>query len=535
VTWPDPTCNPPAPAMRRDLEHISRTRFDLVVVGGGIYGAWTALDAAQRGLTVALLEQGDFGAATSSNHHKIIHGGLRYLQHGDIRRMRQSIRERSILLRCAPELVRPMPVLVPTSSHWSQHRALLGTAILLSDLIGAGANRGLAGPQRIPRSRLIDRAACAQLAPGIDFNGSSGGALFHDAQVLSPERLIIAILRSAGAAGAALANHVRATAFLRDGQRISGVRACDMLTGAEFDVQARLVLNCVGPWSAQQAQLIEPAAADSLTVFKAAVLVVRDLGLKTALALAGRRPYSDGAEVLRRNYRNYFLTPWRGLSLVGTFYAPHDGPADTCRISEGEIRSWLDEINTACPSLALKRADVLRVLAGLLPRAGSSGPDQLVYEKRYRIIDHAHHSAPGALTVVGVKFTTARGVAERALDMAIARLGCRAAPCITAHMPLPCDPGPGPDICRESALLQSNAAALRVALRRAVRQEMACTLADALLRRTELAAVGPVPESVLSQCAAIMGEELRWNLLRRQREMQSVRALSGAGGFVHAA
>jgi glycerol-3-phosphate dehydrogenase len=524
--------------MQRDLDNLAQRQFDLLVIGGGIYGAWAALDAAQRGLTVALIEQGDFCSATSANNHKIIHGGFRYLQHGDLRRMRESIRERRVLLQNAPGLVRPLPVVVPTSTSWSRHRLLLKGALVMNDVVGAQRNRGLAEDRRLPAGRLLTRTACSELAPGIDLADATGGAMFFDAQILSPERLVLSILERASESGAVLANYVRAAAYLRDGNRIVGVRAKDVLGGGTLEVRARLVLNCVGPWSAEQLLTMGRGRnAPDLEIFKAAVLVTRDIGLKCALAVPGRRQYKDTAEMLRKNYRNFFITPWRGLSLIGTFYAPHWGSASTCQVDEGELVAWLREINEACPSLGLTRPDVYRVLTGLLPRGGGVTSAEPQYAKRYRIIDHRHtHGVGGLMSVVGVKFTTARGVIEQAIDAVAEQLNARCGDCRTHVTTLESDPTLSQDVARASAEMQASPTALRAAMQKAAREQMACTLADAVLRRTDLAVAGAPATECLRECAAAMGDELGWGLMRRDREVCGVEgSFRGGGGIVHAA
>ncbi len=154
--------------MKRDITRLSRDVFDVAIIGGGIYGASVARDAALRGLKVALVEQADFGSATSANSHKIIHGGLRYLQHGDLKRMRESIRERSILLRVAPHLVFPLPVLIPTYRDLLQGKLAMAVALKLNDLIGFDRNRDLEPQKRISRGHVISKAECLRLCPGLD-------------------------------------------------------------------------------------------------------------------------------------------------------------------------------------------------------------------------------------------------------------------------------------------------------------------------------------------------------------------------------
>ena len=174
----------------------------MLVIGAGIYGSFVAWDAALRGLSVALVDQGDFGHATSANNFRIIHGGLRYLQHGDIRRMRQSIRERMTLMRIAPHLIHPLPFLVPTYGHLARGREAMGLALWLNDLIGFDRNQ-LADPEKfLPRGSVISRDRCLELFPGVDQKGLTGGAIWYDCQMLSPERLTLSLVKAAAQAGA---------------------------------------------------------------------------------------------------------------------------------------------------------------------------------------------------------------------------------------------------------------------------------------------------------------------------------------------
>ncbi|MCG8605140.1 FAD-dependent oxidoreductase, partial [bacterium] len=191
--------------MERNLSKLQASKFDVLIIGAGIYGAWTAWDAAQRGLSVALIDKGDFGAATSSNSLKIVHGGLRYLQHADIKRVRESTAERRTLMRVAPHLIHPMPCVMPTYGHALRGKEVMQTALFLNDLICFDRNR-LSDPQKhIPRGRVVSRKECLRLIPGIDETGLSGGALWHDCQLYNSERMLMSILHSAVNVGAVVA------------------------------------------------------------------------------------------------------------------------------------------------------------------------------------------------------------------------------------------------------------------------------------------------------------------------------------------
>ena len=250
--------------IERNLGSLASREFDVLVVGGGIFGACAAWDAALRGLSVALLERRDFGSGTSANSFKMVHGGIRYLQHADMYRIRESSRERSALLRIAPHLVSPLPIMIPTYGHGREGKELLSAGMLVYDLATIDRNRGLLDPdRRIPRSRVVSREACLEALPGLEASDLTGGALFHDAQIHNTPRLTLAFLQSAASAGATIANYVEASGFLQDGDSVTGVRARDVLGGDTLDVRARMVLNCAGPWATSVRSSRRPVTKNS--------------------------------------------------------------------------------------------------------------------------------------------------------------------------------------------------------------------------------------------------------------------------------
>ncbi|MBX6343160.1 MAG: FAD-dependent oxidoreductase, partial [Thermomicrobiaceae bacterium] len=313
--------------MERDLRRLASEAFDLVVVGGGIHGAWIAWDAALRGLSVALVERGDFAGGASSNSLKIVHGGLRYLQSADLKRVRESIRERSVLLRVAPHLVRPLPFVIPLYGHGTRGPEALRVALALADLAGIDRNRGLDDDHLLPRGRVLSVAECLRYLPDIDRRGLRGGALWYDAQMRSDARIVLAVLRSAAERGAALANYVEAReVVVRDG-RVAAVRVRDRLEGAEFEVRARVVALACGAWG--QALLARAGApAPPLLLSKAMNLAVPRLFGEWGAGVPLRGPGVSG--------RMLFATPWRDHTLIGTAHLPYHGPA------EGFEPSWRD-------------------------------------------------------------------------------------------------------------------------------------------------------------------------------------------------
>ena len=214
--------------MQRNIAALTKKEFDLVIVGGGIFGACAAWDAASRGLTVALLERGDFCQATSANHFKIVHGGIRYLQHGDVYRIRESNRERNALLRIAPHLVQPLPILIPTYGHGFQGKEILAAGMRLYDVLAFDRNRGLNDPKRqIPPARFVSREECLKIFPGLDQKGLTGAATFCDGQIYNPPRLVLSFIRSAVESGAVVSNYTEAVRFLYSKNCVYGVEAKD--------------------------------------------------------------------------------------------------------------------------------------------------------------------------------------------------------------------------------------------------------------------------------------------------------------------
>jgi glycerol-3-phosphate dehydrogenase len=555
--------------MRRNLITLAERQYDLAVVGGGIYGISVARDAALRGFTVALVEQGDFGNATSSNLHKIIHGGLRYLQHGDLKRMRESIRERTILMRIAPHLVDPLPFMIPIYRNMRPGKLFTATALKLNDLISFDRNRDLDRHKIIPPGRLISPDHCRQLCPLLDPTGLTGAALFHDAQVHNADRLNLSLLLSAMKAGADAANYAQTTGFLRDGNRIKGIRVKDVLSGNIVDVRALMIVNCAGPWIDRVLQLLGISSSKSVGWCKAAVLVTRRLVQDIAVGLQSRSHYEDPDALFNKGYRFFFVTPWRDKSLIGTFQAPYDENPDHIKVSERDLHEYIQEINAAFPAADIKRGDVYFVYRGLLPITKRVNNGDIDLLKHFAIIDHAQEQGiEGLLSVLGVKYSTARDVAEKVVDLAGSKLGKNFATCRTASTPvdggemdffqafmarrLKPAMGVSPkvfehlirtygseyqrilDYCGDDRELgmpvMTGSPAIKAEVLHGVRCEMAQTLADVVFRRTELADGGYPGDACLRTCAGIMGAELRWDQEQTRHEIEEVKKIFAGRG-----
>jgi glycerol-3-phosphate dehydrogenase len=460
--------------VKRDLAALTARAHDLVVIGGGIQGAFVAWDAAQRGLSVALVEAGDFGGGASWNSLKTVHGGLRHLQRGDVAGLRESARERAALLRIAPRLVRPLRFLVPTRRGEAPSRLTLAAALRVSQALAVGTRRH--GEPAMP-VRSLSAGEVAALVPGLPRERLTGGAEWTDGQVESTERLLVGVLHAAAEAGAALGNHVEATAFERDGRAVRGVVARDREGGGTLRIGARLVVNAAG--AGLDAVLARAGVARAPVPLLHAANVV--------LARAAVPTHAVGA---RRDGRFLFLVPWRGGSIAGTAYdAAAPPPAE----------AFLAEARQAWPWAGLEARDVRLVHRGQVP--GGRG----ALWTRSRLVDHEEEDGvPGLLSVVSVKYTTARATAEEAVDRAIARLRAPAARCRTA------------------AAVLARAAPLEGTLgdqaRAAAVHEAAVHLDDAVLRRLDLGTAGRPSPAAVDEVASAMAGTLGWDAARLQCE-----------------
>jgi glycerol-3-phosphate dehydrogenase len=425
---------------------MARQPFDLLVIGGGIYGACVAWDAALRGLRVALVERADFGQATSANSLKTLHGGLRYLQEANLPLMRLMIRERRTWLRIAPAFVRPLPFLLPTGGgKLTQHKRLLQAALGVNDLMSWDRNRAVVEGLHLPGGRILTRDETLRYLPGLAGAAAgrdiTGGALWYDAQVEDTEQLLRAVLEAAVQHGAAAANYTEVSGFLQENRRVHGVQVIDRLSGQRYQISATLVVNCAGAWSDQLlAQVSGVSAGPTFHLSTAINLVTRQILPDVAAGLPSR---------WRGRSRTLFVAPWRDCSLVGTWHAPYMGRTPDYQVDEATIGECLAEINAAYPGACLSRQDVRQVHMGYLPMDPAS-PDEVRLLRKSMIRDHAQtERVEGLLSVIGVKYTTARHTAACAVDAALRKLRRPHVPCATAHTPLGGRAAGGSDLPQE--------------------------------------------------------------------------------------
>jgi glycerol-3-phosphate dehydrogenase len=424
----------------------------------------------------------------------------------------------------------------------------------------------LRGPARIPAGRVVSRAECLRLCPELDQPGITGGALYFDGQVHNPDRLNLALLLSAANAGAEAANYVEVSDFCLEGNSVTGIKARDLLGNDSFGVRARVVVNCAGPWADQLIERLgAPVKPNARNLCKLLVLVTpRLVGEDLAVGVPSRFEYNDSDAVVDKGFRYLFITPWRGTSLVGTFQTSYGQMPQDLSVAEEDVGGAVREINRALPAARLKAADVQWVLRGLVPGFERGGAQ---LQKHHEVRDHAaEDGVEGLISVSGVKYTTARSVAEKTVDLIFAKLKRRSPACRTAQQPvhggaidclqslraraLASKPAPL-GAASVSHLVDNHGAAYEAVLHlceadsrwaepvagdtavikaevvHGVRAEMALKLSDVVFRRTDLVTAGYPGDSAVFSCAEIMAKELGWGRTRLEQEIEDVQAEFG--------
>jgi glycerol-3-phosphate dehydrogenase len=547
--------------MQRNPVNLSDREYDVLIIGAGAFGAAAARDAALRGLRTALIERADFGGATSAECFKVVHGGIRYLQHADVPRLRASCHERSTLLRIAPHLVQPLPIAIPTYGYGRRGRAFLAAGACAYDLLTLDRNSGITDRQRqIRRSRFLSRTRLLELFPHLRAPALSGAVVFEDGQMHNPARLVLAFVSSAVDAGATACNYVEATKFLWRDSSVCGVRARDRLTGEEFEVRARLTLNAAGPWADYLQNDPQHFGAWQRLPFSRDAYFIVDRAPTSEYGLAVQGRSRDKDAVLGRSTRHLFAVPWRDKTLVGVWHTLFPEFPDGAHVRPDEIETWMAELNSVYPTLQLSPSEVTFANCGLVPFGETATATELSFGKESRLIDHrTAHGVAGLVSLVGIRFTTARADAARALEVLLRQLPRPPRGVDTARLPLAggeiedfaafeaqalhTKPA-GVDAASMRALLRNHGSryaqvlraqdrhedigacipdttTLLAEIRHATKHEMAMKLEDIVMRRTELAAGSHPGRRALEAAAMEMAQHLRWSDSRMRDELMA--------------
>ncbi len=480
-------------AMLAELERRGSEPWDLALIGGGATGLGVALDAAARGYRCVLLEKSDFAKGTSSRSTKLIHGGVRYLRQGNVALVRDSLRERGILLQNAPGLVKPLPFLVP-SYRWHES-PYYGIGLKMYDL--------LAGNLGIDSSRHLSRGEALDFLPNLEASGLRGGTLYYDAQ-FDDAGLALATARAAAGQGAVLLNYAEVMGLLKADGRVRGVGVRDIESGREFELTARVVVNATGPFTDEVRRMDDSKTLPLITPSQGVHIVLDSTFLPGDGALMV--PRTDDGRVI-------FMIPWQGKVLVGTTDTPREDAPLEPQALPGEI-DYLLEHAARYLKVRPSREDILSVFAGIRPLAmpgrGRGGEKTSAVSR-----DHVlRTSESGLVTITGGKWTTFRKMAEDTVDLAARLAGLEARPCTTGQLALV--PGAVEAVQEEVAgRYDPRIACGEGEVRRGVQEEMARTVEDVLARRTrclllDARASAAIAPAVATEMAKLLGRDGKW-------------------------
>ncbi|GAA3073247.1 glycerol-3-phosphate dehydrogenase/oxidase [Streptomyces roseofulvus] len=407
------------------LTAMAERELDVLVVGGGVVGAGTALDAVTRGLSTGIVEARDWASGTSSRSSKLIHGGLRYLEMLDFALVREALKERGLLLgRLAPHLVKPVPFLYPLQ-HRAWERVYAGSGVALYDAMSVSSGHG----RGLPVHRHLSRKGALRVAPCLRRDALTGALQYYDAQ-MDDARFVLTLVRTAASYGALAAARARVTGFLREGERVVGARVQDVETGGEYVIRAKQIVNATGVWTDDTQALIGERGQFHVRASKGIHLVVpKD------------RIHSTTGLILRTEKSVLFVIPWGRHWIIGTTDTDWDLDKAHPAASSADIDYLLEHVNTVLAT-PLSRDDVQGVYAGLRPLLAGESDATSKLSREHTVA----HPVPGLVVVAGGKYTTYRVMAKDAVDEAVHGLGFGGssgrsgwggvAPCVTEDTPL---------------------------------------------------------------------------------------------------
>lgn len=522
----------------RDPSDKDEVVLDVIIIGAGINGAGIARDAAMRGLSVLLLDKGDIGGGTSSWSTRLIHGGLRYLEHGEFGLVRESLRERETLLHIGPHLIRPLQILVPIYKNARRGPLTMRAGLFAYDV--------LCLDQTLPRHRMLSRADALKRAPGLNAEGLVGAAIYFDAQVEFAERLVLENALSARAHGAVISTYARVDKLIVEAGDMGCVVFTDVVTGESHSACGKIVINAAGPWIDRLLDHVGAGSPRLIGGTKGSHIIVAPFPGAPASAL-----YVEA----KTDHRPFFIIPWNGRYLIGTTDIRYEGDLDHVEIDDEEIDYLVGETNRVIPKANLTREHILYTYSGVRPLPFTDDKDEQSITRRHFIRQNPHMK--NLLSIVGGKLTTYRSLAEQTVDLIFKRLQKSSPKCTTAQVPLP---GAVPDleafckdfkqrsglpaatsnrmlriygtrssvildlIAEDSSLagvfdIETGAIAAEVVF--AFKDELAQSLSDCLLRRTMVGLNSACGLNAVEAAARVAQKHLGWSESRVKQEIVS--------------
>ena len=476
--------------MRRNFPALGEEVFDVLIVGGGIFGAGIARDAALRGLRVALIDKADFASGTSSRSSKLIHGGFRYLEQAAYRLVMESCRERQILQRIAPHLVKPLPFLLPVYQGDQRSLGKMRIGMALYDALALYRNTA--------RHRGLSPTATVEKEPQLAKQGLRGSIMYYDCQE-DDARFCVENVLHAVQLGAVALNYCELSSFVSQNESIVAARVEDRLGAGSIEVRARCFINAAGPWVDRVAGLA--GARDSyLKPTKGVHILLPKLTDHHAIAFQAKR---DG--------RIMFVLPWNDCSIVGTTDTDYSGNPDDVHAEPADIEYILAEVRALFPDVRVDFSDVITTFAGLRPLLHQgNGANPSARSREWQIIHHGD----SFMSIAGGKYTTYRAEAQKIVDELLRKLREKPRECKTAQIPLPTHPLIADQLIADSPTVYASH------IRRACEAEFATSVDDVMRRRTSLALSRFGGAETAATVAQIMASTLGWTETQMRASLQ---------------
>ncbi len=531
--------------MIRDIKKLSADILDVLVVGGGIHGATIACHAAKAGYHTAIIDKNDFCSATSANSLKILHGGLRYLQHLNIKRMRHSITARREMMQLAPHLVEPLPCLMPLYGKGLRGKKVMQGALFLNDSIGWDRNLDLPAALHIPRGHIISKQKCLEVISGLPTEELHGASVWYDVLAVNTERLVLEYILESVNHGAQAANYVEATAIEKGADDLYHVTVVDKISHQTSHIKTRFVVNASGPLF--EDHLHSPRQSVSKQKWALALNIVsrKKIFADYAVALEGQSSYEDKDALLKRGKRLYFFVPWRGYTMIGTDYEAGSIHPDCLQIKSDMIHKMVAEINAIYPPARLTYEDISFYHVGLLPRHDKADESNIQLEKNSTFCEHKGSHFSRLLSVKGVKYTTAPHIANQIVGFLKKQwpVTSRGKQSEASFLN---GPWPVNDTVVQAMLeekygrrarhilqflhseqddeiwLDKDAQLLKAEVHYLISDEMAWTLSDIVFRRTGLGTAECPEWTLLVKLSEFMAQILGWDEARKEAEREEV-------------
>jgi glycerol-3-phosphate dehydrogenase len=528
--------------MKRFIENYQDREFDLIVIGGGITGATVAYEAASRGLSVALLEKSDFSGATSAATSKMIHGGLRYLSTFEFGLVRESLKERRVLMNIAPNFVHPAPFIFSVYKKDKVPNYKMKIGMLLYELFSFDKNRLWDKSRKMPNHKSISPDEVLKLVPGALKKGLVGGHLYYDCSSHSPERLTLAFIKSAVKYGASVANYTEVNDFIiekaKNRKTIKGVKVTDKLNNRQLELKGKMIINCAGPWADILLGKAREKHEDEVLRRSEGIHFITKKLLEK-YTFSGATPGG----------KHFFLVPYRNHTLIGTTDKEYIGKPDDYKVTKQAITELLNEVNQSFGEKEkIKYEEIVYAYGGLRPLVEDQTEDVYNSSRKYEITGEKKNGIAGLITVEGGKYTTSRMLAEKAVNKAIRILKMPKQKSISAKQHIYGSEiknfkeflknkqkqypnfkpeqieflvkSYGTEIDKLFSLMNENPD-LKLVLNNdgenlaqvvyAIRYEMAKTLPDILMRRTGLGQLGHPGKDILEKIVQTAAKELKWN------------------------